>query len=58
MQEYKRYLSGIQENISGIFNKEAENELEVLLKDGFLINGKVNQHYFEPANIENLIKRL
>ncbi|CET05192.1 hypothetical protein B1L79_12780 [Salmonella enterica subsp. enterica serovar Dublin] len=50
-QSYKRIYPGI-------FNKEAESELEGLLKDGFLINGEVNQHYFEPANIEELIKRL
>jgi hypothetical protein len=50
-QSYKRIYPGI-------FNKEAESELEGLLKEGFLINGEVNQHYFEPANIENLIKRL
>lgn len=42
----------------GIFNKEVESELEDLLKDGFLINNEVNPHYFEPDNIENLIKRL
>lgn len=50
-QSYKRIYPGI-------FNKEVESELEDLLKDGFLINGEVNPHYFEPANIENLIKRL
>ncbi|HAW0620440.1 hypothetical protein [Escherichia coli] len=42
----------------GMFNKEAERELDRLLKDGFLINGEVNKHYFEPTNIESLIKRL
>ena len=50
-QAYKRIYPGI-------FNKEVESELEDLLKDGFLINGEVNPHYFEPANIENLIKKL
>ena len=42
----------------GMFNKEAERELDRLLKDGFLINGEVHKQYFEPTNIESLIKRL
>ncbi|MEG5888221.1 hypothetical protein UXP46_23580 [Enterobacter ludwigii] len=50
-QAYKRIYPGI-------FNQESEKTFEILLKDGFLVNGEVNKHYFEPDNIERVIKKL
>ncbi|MCT4701167.1 hypothetical protein MUA02_04600 [Enterobacteriaceae bacterium H20N1] len=42
----------------GIFKREAEKRLSELLTEGFIIKGNINKKFFEPDDIEKLIKAL
>ncbi|EDY83822.1 hypothetical protein VDG1235_3449 [Verrucomicrobiia bacterium DG1235] len=49
----------VYENIyPNIFRKKSAKELKDVLSDGFLIDGKVNEKYMNPDEIQNLIKNL
>lgn len=41
-----------------IFNRDAEKELDDLLKQGFVVDGKVNDKFLKPDCIHGLIKKL
>ena len=41
-----------------IFNRDAEKELDDLLKQGFVVDGKVNDKFLKPDCIHDLIKKL
>lgn len=41
-----------------VFNRDAEKELDDLLKQGFVVDGKVNAKFLKPDYIQGLIKKL
>lgn len=41
-----------------VFNREAEKELDDLLKKGFVVDGKINDDFLNPDYIQGLIKNL